>query len=50
MLFLANHPNLASKKWVYNQYDSMVGTLNMSTNKPSDAAIVNIKGTKKHSP
>ena len=47
MLFLANHPNLASKKWVYNQYDSMVGTLNMSTNKPSDAAIVNIKGTKK---
>ena len=47
MLFLANHPNLASKKWVYNQYDSMVGTLNMSSNKPSDAAIVNIKGTKK---
>ncbi len=47
MLFLANHPNLASKKWVYNHYDSMVGTLNMSTNKPSDAAIVNIKGTKK---
>jgi len=47
MLFLANHPNLASKKWVYNQYDSMVGTLNMSTNKLSDAAIVNIKGTKK---
>jgi len=47
MLFLANHPNLASKKWVYNQYDSMVGALNMSTNKPSDAAIVNIKGTKK---
>jgi len=47
MLFLANHPNLASKKWVYNQYDSMVGTLNMSSNKPSDAAVVNIKGTKK---
>lgn len=47
MQFLAKHPNLASKKWVYNQYDSMVGTLNMSTNKPSDAAIVNIKGTKK---
>ena len=47
MLFLANHPNLASKKWVYNQYDSMVGSLNMSSNKPSDAAIVNIKGTKK---
>ena len=47
MQFLAKHPNLASKRWVYNQYDSMVGTVNMSTNKPSDAAIVNIKGSKK---
>ena len=47
MQFLAKHPNLASKRWVYNQYDSMVGTANMSTNKPSDAAIVNVKGTKK---
>jgi phosphoribosylformylglycinamidine synthase len=47
MEFLAKHPNLANKKWIYNQYDSMVGTVNMSTNAPSDAAIVNIKGTKK---
>jgi phosphoribosylformylglycinamidine synthase len=47
MQFLAKHPNLASKRWVYNQYDSMVGTVNMSTNAPSDAAIVNIKGSKK---
>jgi phosphoribosylformylglycinamidine synthase subunit PurL len=45
--FLMAHPNIASKQWVYNQYDSMVGTVNMSTNTPSDAAIVNIKGTKK---
>ncbi|HVA98443.1 MAG TPA: phosphoribosylformylglycinamidine synthase subunit PurL [Bacteroidia bacterium] len=45
--FLITHPNIASKKWVYNQYDSMVGTVNMSTNKPSDAAIVNIKETEK---
>jgi phosphoribosylformylglycinamidine synthase len=44
---LLAHPNIASKKWVWNQYDSMVGTANMSTNKPSDAAIVNIKGTNK---
>jgi len=43
--FLASHPNIASKKWIYEQYDSMVGTKNMSTNAPSDAAIVNIKGT-----
>ncbi|MDQ3111043.1 MAG: phosphoribosylformylglycinamidine synthase subunit PurL [Bacteroidota bacterium] len=42
---LASHPNIASKRWVYNQYDSMVGTINMSTNGPSDAAIVNLKGT-----
>ncbi len=42
---LASHPNIASKKWVYEQYDSMVGTVNMSTNAPSDAAIVNIKDT-----
>ncbi len=43
--FLAAHPNLASKRWVYEQYDSMVGTVNMSTNAPSDAAIVSIKHT-----
>ncbi len=47
MIHLAKHPNLASKRWVYNQYDSMVGTINMSTNQPSDASIVNIKGSKK---
>jgi len=45
--FLWNHPNIASKKWVIEQYDSMVGTINMSTNKPTDAGIVNIKGSKK---
>ena len=43
--FLLAHPNIASKRWVYNQYDSMVGTVNQSTNAPSDAAIVNIKDT-----
>jgi phosphoribosylformylglycinamidine synthase subunit PurL len=45
--FLISHPNIASKQWVYNQYDSMVGAANMSTNAPSDAAIVNVKGTNK---
>ena len=25
--FLLNHPNIASKKWVYEQYDSMVGPI-----------------------
>ncbi len=41
---LLKHPNIASKRWVINQYDSMVGTANMSTNNPTDAGIVNIKG------
>jgi phosphoribosylformylglycinamidine synthase len=45
--FLIAHPNIASKRWVYNQYDSMVGTVNMSTNLPSDAAIVNLKDSNK---
>lgn len=40
-------PNIASKRWIYQQYDSMVGTVNMSTNAPSDAAIVSVKGTRK---
>lgn len=44
---LASNPNIASKKWIYNQYDSMVGTINMTTNKPSDAAVVDVRGTKK---
>ena len=47
MQHLAKHPNIASKRWIYNQYDSMVGTVNMGTNAPSNAALVNIKGTKK---
>lgn len=33
-------PNIASKRWVYVQYDSMVGAANTSTNQPSDAAVV----------
>lgn len=37
-------PSVASKNWVTEQYDSMVGTANMSTNAPSDAAILRIKG------
>ena len=44
---LVQRPNIASKRWVYEQYDSMVGTRNMSTNQPTDAGIVNLKGTKK---
>lgn len=44
---LVSFPNIASKKWVYEQYDSMVGTGNASSNAPSDAAIVIAKPTNK---
>jgi len=44
---LISHPNIASKRWVTDQYDSMVGTATMTTNRPSDAAIVAVKGTNK---
>ncbi|MDB5203636.1 MAG: purL [Ferruginibacter sp.] len=40
-------PNIASKRWVYEQYDSMVGAGNTSSNAPSDAAVVLAKPTKK---
>jgi phosphoribosylformylglycinamidine synthase len=44
---LVQIPNIASKRWIYTQYDSMVGTANMSTNAPSDAPLVWIKGTER---
>jgi phosphoribosylformylglycinamidine synthase II len=40
---LAANPNICSRKWVYNQYDSMVGTVNQTTNAPSDAAVVKVR-------
>ncbi|MFM6983934.1 MAG: phosphoribosylformylglycinamidine synthase subunit PurL [Chitinophagaceae bacterium] len=45
--FLLQEPNIASKRWVFNQYDSMVGTVNQSTNIASDAAVVKVKGSDK---
>ncbi len=46
-LRLTKLPNISSKKWIYEQYDSMVGIGNTSTNAPSDAAIIRISGTRK---
>ncbi|PSR14873.1 MAG: phosphoribosylformylglycinamidine synthase subunit PurL [Bacteroidetes bacterium] len=40
-------PNIVSKRWIYEQYDSMVRTNSMGTNRPSDAALVRVKGTNK---
>ncbi|WP_192821884.1 phosphoribosylformylglycinamidine synthase subunit PurL [Rufibacter sp. LB8] len=45
--FLATHPNIASKRWVYKQYDSMIGTATLTTNRPADAALVKVKGSDK---
>ena len=44
---LLSHPNIASKRWIYEQYDSTVGTANQSTNRPSDAAVVRIRDVKR---
>ena len=44
---LVRIPTIASKRWIYTQYDSMVGTVNASTNAPSDAPVVLVKGTTK---
>ncbi|MEX8546945.1 MAG: phosphoribosylformylglycinamidine synthase subunit PurL [Mucilaginibacter sp.] len=44
---LVSHPNIASKRWVTDQYDSMVGTSTVTTNQPCDAAVVAVKGTDK---
>ena len=45
--YLLSHPNITSKRWVYEQYDSMVGTVNGSTNRPSDAAVAHVKESTK---
>ncbi|BFU89816.1 MAG: Phosphoribosylformylglycinamidine synthase subunit PurL [Nitrospira sp.] len=46
LLALLESPTIASKRWVYEQYDHMVRT-NTRVRPGSDAAVVRIKGTKK---
>ena len=43
---LLKQPTIASKEWVYNQYDYMVRT-NTVVAPGSDAAVVRIRGTRK---
>jgi len=43
---MLSSPNIASKSWVFEQYDHMVGT-NTALLPGSDSAVVRIKGTKK---
>jgi len=44
---LIQQPNIASKKYLYEQYDSMVGIKNISTNMPTDAALIRVPNTNK---
>jgi phosphoribosylformylglycinamidine synthase subunit PurL len=46
LLTLLSSPTIASKRWVYEQYDQMVRT-NTIVRPGSDAAVVRIKGTNK---
>lgn len=47
LMHLMSHQNICSRRWVTNQYDSMVGTVTMTTNRHSDAALVDVRGTDK---
>jgi phosphoribosylformylglycinamidine synthase len=46
LLSLLESPTIASKRWVYEQYDHMVRT-NTMVRPGSDAAVVRVKGTNK---
>ncbi|RHW30938.1 phosphoribosylformylglycinamidine synthase subunit PurL [Neobacillus notoginsengisoli] len=46
LLSLLKQPTIASKEWVYNQYDYMVGTSTVVA-PGSDAAVIRIRGTQK---
>ncbi|KQL56395.1 MULTISPECIES: phosphoribosylformylglycinamidine synthase subunit PurL [Bacillaceae] len=46
LMHLLAQPTIASKEWVYQQYDHMVQT-NTVVSPGSDAAVVRIRGTKK---
>jgi phosphoribosylformylglycinamidine synthase len=44
--FLVTCPNLQSQQWIFEQFDSTVGTNNLSTNFISDAPVIQIKGAR----
>ncbi len=46
-LVVFSSPNIVSKRWITEQYDSMILVNNMTVNAPSDAAVIRIKGTNK---
>ena len=44
---LLKSPNLASKRWVYEQYDTMVRTNTVQGPGAADAGVIRLKGSKK---
>jgi phosphoribosylformylglycinamidine synthase len=44
---IMSSPNIASKRWVYEQYDHTVRTGNTNTNDPADATIIRLKSSDK---
>lgn len=44
---LIQSPSIASKRWIYEQYDSMVMTGNTGTNEPSDASVIRVHDSQK---
>ncbi|KPQ00304.1 MAG: phosphoribosylformylglycinamidine synthase II [Bacteroidetes bacterium HLUCCA01] len=44
---LLKSPNIASKRWVYEQYDTMVRTNTVVGPGPSDAAVIRLKDSRK---
>ena len=47
LLKILDSPTIASKEWIYHQYDHMVRT-NTEVLPGSDASVIRIKGTNKH--
>lgn len=47
LLKLLGSPNIASKRWVYEQYDTMVRTNTVNGPGNSDSGVIRIKGTRK---
>ncbi len=45
--FVCTLPTVASKRWIYEQYDSMVRTNTVNTNDPADANVVRLKKSDK---
>lgn len=46
-LRILSSPNIASKRWVYEQYDHTVRTGNTNTNVPADATTIRLKDSDK---